>query len=85
MALFKLFPLALLFGIACGSAIPGEYYNHAEVFAANTTSPADGHLSAQRNGNFVLVNQCYYDIYVWYVPHLKENALESHSAQGSLG
>ncbi|KAJ4300916.1 hypothetical protein N0V90_003004 [Kalmusia sp. IMI 367209] len=58
-------PLLLLVGVAQGSAIPGKYYNHAEAFAANVTSPSDGPLSTQINGDLVLVNQCNYDVYVW--------------------
>ena len=57
--------LALFFGVSLGSVVPAKDINHAEIFAANVTSPGNGGISAQRNGNFVIVNQCYYDVYVW--------------------
>ncbi|KAF2679799.1 hypothetical protein K458DRAFT_460656 [Lentithecium fluviatile CBS 122367] len=65
--LFHLLSLLLLAGLAIAF---GGYHNHAQEYAARLPPPAEignkggENQVAQRWGNFVLVNQCYYDVYV---------------------
>jgi len=62
MWLFTLFASYLLFGAAVAE---GEHFNHAAAYAANIISPHGVEHNTQQIGNFVLVNQCSYDVYIW--------------------
>jgi hypothetical protein len=87
--LFSLFTSAslLLLGVSNAATLPPVTRNHAQEFAGNATSSPNDGMHIERNGNFVLVNQCNYDVYVWYyrpTPPFSSPELTSSSGEHGI-
>jgi hypothetical protein len=71
--LFLLSQLLFMLPVAFAHPLSGDtpeyqdpkYYNRAQAFVGEQSVVSVSPMAKDRNGNFVLVNQCNYDIYIW--------------------